>query len=463
MKQENILLLNPPSDKVCIRDYFCSKTSRSNYLFPPVDLLILSGRLFQNYNVIVMDAVAEKLNFGTAIEKIKKMNLKAVVSLIGAVAYNSDLSFLSLIKETCSASIICIGDAVLEKPAGILKEYNFLDAILLDFTNADLLHYLSGNYDKIQNMAIRTTDGIMEKRTGQGNETPFSLPVPRHELFLNKNYRFPFARGKPFTIVLTDFGCPFACAFCVMPMLGYKYRPIDNVIEELTRIHALGIKEIFFLDQTFGAIKERNVNLCRQMIERKFGFGWTCFSRADVLNKEDLKLMKEAGCHTVIAGVESGEEEILKMYGKGCDLERIKSFFQLCRELKIRTIGTFIIGFPEDTQESCLKTISFAKQINCDYASFHVAVPRAKTPLRKKALQLGLAESGLLSMDQSGSFIAMPSQKLTRQEILKLREKAVKDFYLRPGYLLNRITSCGSAKEMLEQIKEGWFLIKSNL
>lgn len=463
MGQENILLLNPPADKVCIRDYFCSKTSRSNYLFPPVDLLILSGRLSQNYNVIVMDAIAEKLNFGAAIEKIKSMDLKAVVSLVGSVAYNSDLAFLSLVKKTCPASIICIGDAVLEKPSDILNEYNFLDAVLLDFTDEDLLHYLAGNSDKIKNMVMRSTGGIIEKRSGQNKEISFSLPVPRHELFLNKNYRFPFARGKPFTVVLTDFGCPFNCAFCVMPTLGYKYRPIGNVIEELARIHALGIEEIFFLDQTFGAIKERGENLCRQMIERKFGFGWTCFSRADVLNEENLKLMKEAGCHTVIAGVESGEEEILKMYGKGCDLDRIKSFFLLCRKLKMRTIGTFIIGFPEDTRESCLKTIRFAKQINCDFASFHVAVPRAKTPLRKKALQLGLAEPKLLSMDQSGSFIAMPSQKLTREEILRLRAKAVKDFYLRPGYLLNRIASCGSAKEMLEQIKEGWFLIKSNL
>jgi radical SAM superfamily enzyme YgiQ (UPF0313 family) len=463
MKQENILLLNPPADTVCIRDYFCSKTSRSDYLFPPIDLLMLSGRLSRDYKVTVIDAIAEKLNFSAAIEKIKMMNFKAVVSLVGAVAYASDLEFLQAVKQTCNIPIICIGDAVLERPKDMLNEYVFLDAIILDFTNEDLLYYLTGNFEQIKNMAIKTADGIIEKRANREKETTFDLPVPRHELFLNKNYRLPLSKGKPFTVVLTDFGCPFACSFCVMPTLGYKYRGIDNVVEELIRIHALGIEEIFFLDQTFGAIKERGVNLCAQMIERKFNFGWTCFTRADLQDEDSLKLMKEAGCHTVIAGVESGEDEILKMYRKGCDLNKIRAFFHLCRKLKIRTIGTFIIGFPEDTRESCLKTIRFAKQLNCDFASFHVAVPRPETPLRKKALQMGLTASNLSPMDQSGSFIAMASQKLTKEEILKLRAKAVRDFYLRPQYLLNRIISCGSAKEIIEQIREGWFLIKSNL
>lgn len=463
MKHGNILLLNPPADKVCIRDYFCSKTSRSNYLFPPIDLLILSGRLSQNYNVIVMDAIAEKLNFGAAIEKIKSMDLEAVVSLVGAVTYASDFAFLRMIKETCPAPIICIGDVVLERPKDILNEYGFLDAILFDFTSEDPLHYLAGNLDKIENMALRTPDGIIEKRIKRDNEIPFDLPVPRHELFFGKNYRLPFTGGKPFTVVLTDFGCPFACAFCVMPALGYKYRAIDNVVSELSHIHALGIKEIFFLDQTFGAVKERALRLCRKMIENNFGFGWTCFTRADLLNENDLKVMKEAGCHTVIIGAESGEEAILKIYRKGCDLNKIKSFFGLCRRLKLRTIGTFIIGLPEDTPESCLKTIRFARQLNCDFASFHVAVPRAETPLRKKALQMGLTESKLLPMDQSGSFVAMPSQKLTKEAIIKLKAKAVRSFYLRPRYLLNRVISCRSLKELLEQIKEGWFLIKSNL
>ena len=38
-----VLLLNPPGRGIYIRDYFCSKTTKSNYLFHPIDLVMLSG------------------------------------------------------------------------------------------------------------------------------------------------------------------------------------------------------------------------------------------------------------------------------------------------------------------------------------------------------------------------------------------------------------------------------------
>lgn len=461
MERQNILLLNPPADKVCIRDYFCSKTSRSDYLFPPIDLLMLSGRLSQNYNVVVMDAIVEKINFKTAIEKIKKMDLKAIVSLVGSVMWESDFEFLRRVKKVTLADIICIGDVTLEKPKDLLLKYDYLSGILLDFSNEDLLHYLMSDLDKIKSMVIRIGNDLIEKKLNQDKDMSFNLPIPRHELFLNKNYRLPFVKKNPFTVVLTDFGCPFYCSFCVMPILGYKCRRVNNVLEELEYIFKLGIKEIFFLDQSFGAIKERSLELCKQMIGRRFNFGWTCFSRADLLDRESLELMKEAGCHTVIIGVESGDEAILKIYKKEYALDRIITVFKLCKQMKIRTVGTFIIGFPEDTRESCLKTIKFAQQLNCDFASFHVAVPRSGTALRQRAIQNNLIESDLRLMDQSGLYIAMPTQKLTKEEISNFKRKAVREFYLRPNYLLHRIHTVRSIREMLEQIREGWFLIRN--
>jgi radical SAM superfamily enzyme YgiQ (UPF0313 family) len=462
MEPKNILLLNPPADKICIRDYFCSKTSRSGYLFPPVDLLMLSGWISKDYNVVVMDAIVEKINSSTAIERISKMNLKAIVSLVGAATWESDIDFLRRVNEVTSAPIICIGDVTLERPKNLLFEYEFLDAVLLDFTTEDLLQYLNGNLDKVKNMVIR--DGVIptEKELHRDKWASFTLPIPRHELFIDKDYRSPFVKQKKFTVVLTDFGCPFDCLFCVMPSLGYKYREVNNVLDELEYIHKLGIKEIFFMDQSFGAHKERSLSLCRKMLERKLNFGWTCFSRIDLLDRESLELMQKSGCHTIIIGVESGDEQILKIYKKSYDFEKMFEVFNLCRQMKIRTVGTFIIGFPEDTPESCLKTINLAKKINCDFASFHVAVPRGGTGLRGKAIQMHLIKDNLRSMDQSGSTIAMPTQKLNKDQILRFRKKAVREFYLRPKYLFNRFSSCSSLTEMLEQIREGMFLIRNN-
>ena len=40
-----VLLLNPPGRRIYIRDYLCSKTTKSNYLFHPIDLLVLEFSL----------------------------------------------------------------------------------------------------------------------------------------------------------------------------------------------------------------------------------------------------------------------------------------------------------------------------------------------------------------------------------------------------------------------------------
>ena len=92
-----------------------------------------------------------------------------------------------------------------------------------------------------------------------------------------------------------------------------------------------------------------------------------------------------------------------------------------------------------------------------------MAIPRASTALREKAVKMQLIDRDLRLMDQSGSIIAMHGQNLSKKEILQLKNKAVREFYLRPKYLLNRIVSCGSIKEMLEQVREGVFLLKKNI
>lgn len=59
---ETVLLLNPPGKKRYIRDYFCSKVSKSGYLYPPTDLLLQSGLLARDFRVSALDAVAEGLS-----------------------------------------------------------------------------------------------------------------------------------------------------------------------------------------------------------------------------------------------------------------------------------------------------------------------------------------------------------------------------------------------------------------
>src|SRR6185436_14664706 len=107
--------------------------------------------------------------------------------------------------------------------------------------------------------------------------------------------------------VLTDYGCPYPCTFCVIGTLGFKTRPVDEVLAEIDHIRGLGIRELFFMDQTFGVVKKRGLALCAEL-EKRGDLSWTAFCRPDTADDELLAAMKRAGCHTLILGVESADD-----------------------------------------------------------------------------------------------------------------------------------------------------------
>jgi len=451
---EKVCLLNPPGKRSYLRDYYCSKISKARYILHPVDLVMLSGTLDTQYTVEVIDAIAEKIPPAKCHKKILRIDPVAVVVMTGAVSYQEDFSFLEQLKESSpDIKLIGTGDILMERGNETLKENSFLDAIILDFTTPDIIKYLQG--DSPDNMIYRKGREIINGEIKRGRGEEFVIPRPRHELFPNHLYSSPFAHRFPVVTVLTDYGCPYHCSFCIMPSLGFKYRSLENVLEELEYIYSMEVRELYIDDQTFGLNSDRTVLLCKEMIKRRFNFGWSCLSRADVLNEDLLRIMKKAGCHTIIFGVESGSPATLKRYGKKMEVSTIENIFKLCRRFHIMTAGTFIIGLPGEGVGEVLSTIELAKKLNCDYASFNVAVPRMGTGLRKLAIKGNLISPGLMPQDQSGNYIAMATDRLTDSQIFSLKRRAIREFYLRPGYLWQRLRHLKNYSHLLSQFKEG--------
>jgi len=458
-----IVLLNPPGSKLYVRSYYCGSTSKAGYLFQPLDLLMLSGRLAAVFEITIIDAIADRLGVDETIRKISRFKADAVVCIVSIVSWDTDLLFLaSLRKHDPSIKIIVNGDVFFEHPETILAENDCINAVVFDFISDDAIHYLKDEGEKASNMLYKKDGHIVGRRmTLPSAAVTFSMPIPRHELFLNRNYRFPFAKSYPFTAVLTSFGCPFKCTFCIANALGFRYRLAEEVYEELLFIIKLGIREVFFEDMTFGLPKHNIVRLLGLMISGKLDIGWTCFSRVDVVDKEMLALMKRAGCHTIMFGVESASEDILQKYQKGCTKERIKEAFSAARNAGIKTVGTFILGLPEDDHDSVSETIRFAKEIDCDYASFNIAVPRPGTGLREIVIGEGLIRKGSLVFDHSGRSAFTISRHLSKGELDQLRKRAVREFYLRPSYILRHLARMRSLTEFAEHIRGFARLIRS--
>ncbi|MBK7642706.1 MAG: radical SAM protein [Planctomycetes bacterium] len=456
-----VLLLNPPGKRIYIRDYFCSKTTKSNYLFHPVDLLVLSGTLAREHEIAVLDCMAERLDPEAARARIAAFAPDAIVSLVGSVSWDEDREFLAREAQR-GARVLAIGDVLQEASEQRLAENAWLEAALHDFSSEDAPRILAGERDEFCDATVRRADGSIARVRRGPRKGSFRVPRPRHELFPREGYRFSFARRAPFATVLSDYGCPYPCTFCVIGTLGFKTRPVTDVLEELDALRARGVREIFFMDQTFGVLRERALELCGEL-ERRGDLGWTAFTRPDTADDELLAAMKRAGCHTLILGVESASDEVLAAYKKGYRASVVREGFARVKRHGLRTVGTFIIGLPEEDEASLARTLELALELDLDFMSLNMAVPRFGTPFRARALELGLCGPADLVMDQGGADAFLPTSTLDRGAMLALKKRMVRRFYLRPGYLLRRLASVRSLHELRAQAREGLALLTRNV
>ncbi|HAP67956.1 MAG TPA: hypothetical protein DCQ99_09365, partial [Nitrospinae bacterium] len=141
----NILLLNPPGKKLYVRDYYCSKTSKANYIYHPIDLLLLSGILASRHHVDLIDAIVERLSPNDCLNRIANNKPDAIIALTGAVSIKEDIHFFKNLKKIIgNIPIYASGDILMEDGIEFLKQVDCVDGIILDFTSDEILKALDG-------------------------------------------------------------------------------------------------------------------------------------------------------------------------------------------------------------------------------------------------------------------------------------------------------------------------------
>ena len=456
---KKVLFLNFPWRKLYIRDYYCSKISKGNYINAPIDLVMQSG-IFNTweFDLHLIDGIVEKKSEQQILQTIHDYVPDIIIWLIGSASLEEDRHFLKQLLDH-HYTVFLTWDILITEAEKFMLEFSELTWVLTNFIWKGIYYYLKWEKDKIDALILRKWDEI--KKYPENKQRFFSVNIPAHELFIGKKYRMPFVRKYPFATTIMTYGCPFKCSFCIMSKLGYQERSVEEMIKELDHFKKLWVREILFLDQTLGVNKENFKKLMHSMIEKKYNFGRFGFSRVDVLDKETMQLMKDAWCHTIRFGVESGNEYILKTYGKWYTLDIIRRGIRNAQEVGINLLGTFILGLPDETFEMAMQTIDFSKELDLDVASFNFAVPRYGTDLRDEAQKKWLIDTSVETMDQSWNTIVMWSAHMTKKEIEKLRKLAIRKFYMRPLYIRKRLRKMTSWTEFKGNLTNAWLLIKN--
>jgi len=145
--------------------------------------------------------------------------------------------------------------------------------------------------------------------------------------------------------------------------------------------------------------------------------------------------MRDGGAHTIYFGIESGNQQTLDFIGKGIKLDQAISSVQKANSAGLNTLGSFIIGFPNDTVQDVRNTIKFSKKVRVKLAQFTIATPYPGTRL----WDLAKANNLIKTMNWRKYTTLNPVMKLqnfTDETIFKWLGKAYMNFYLRPFYLL---------------------------
>jgi len=198
-------------------------------------------------------------------------------------------------------------------------------------------------------------------------------PVDRfraHDYGLIPVERYFILKGKRQLDYISSQGCAFRCAFCSDPFVyGRKWVGLEP-----TRM-ALRLKELWdryhfndvnFQDETFFTRARRVQALADHIIESGMKITWAATMRADQgvrLPEEVWARCKQSGLRRLLVGVESGSDEMLKRIRKDIRIEQV--FHTAGRMLNHDIAGhfPFIVGFPEETDESVQATLDCAKRL----------------------------------------------------------------------------------------------------
>ena len=218
------------------------------------------------------------------------------------------------------------------------------------------------------------------------------------------------------------------------------------------------IKEFTFYDDVFTLDKKRAYTIADEIMKRELKIDWTCETRVNLVDKELLNHIKQAGCYSIAYGIESGSQEIINTLNKDITVEQVEDAVRLSREVGIQTIGYFMIGNPGESPETIKQTIQFAKKLKLDFVQFSVTTPFPGTKLYELYMDDRKNNNIPWESFTYAKFNAkitpiFESSQLSRDDIQYWIRRAYREFYLRPAYLWQRIRHTTSIGDLRVGIK----------
>ncbi len=254
------------------------------------------------------------------------------------------------------------------EPEYFLKISN-ADAVIIgegDITAVSLLDALEHKRSLSSVNGIAYLDGghLVQTKPQELIKDLDSIPHPAWNLFPMDYYsliRLPNIKNneKAFP-VLSGRGCPFRCNFCYRMDKGFRPRTPEGIIEEIQILQKdYGISYIEFFDELLMSSAERTIMLCEALRKAELKIKWSCNGRLNFATTEVLRAMKKAGCVFINYGIESVDDNMLKVMHKNLTVDQIVKGIEATLTEGISPGLNIIFGNIGETPEILQKGVDF--------------------------------------------------------------------------------------------------------
>lgn len=398
----NVLLINPSYQG----SYGSAKASIVNPIHPTLGLATIAAVAMQRgHKVKILDMSWQQYDY----ERVKSeiQNVKPdIVGVTATTPLMNQLRDISVLAKDISNEILVVGGGAHPSalPTETIQE-SMLDAVFTgeaDYAFADIC-----DGQKLKDVAgiyYRNGETIDFTGTRAPIEDLNELPMPAWELYDIEIYKKHMSRllckRAPSTMAEFSRGCVFKCDFCASKItmaLGYRKKSPERCAEEVKRMYELGYREFMLADDIFTSDQKWAVKVCEAISATGIKMAWSCTNgiRVESADERLFQSLRSSGCYRVSFGFESGDDSILKAFGKGgtASIKKGKEAVKLARKTGIDTNGFFLLGLSPDTEESMNTTIEFARKLPLDMLKFGIAIGFPGTPMFNNYMKKGLIKS----------------------------------------------------------------------
>jgi radical SAM superfamily enzyme YgiQ (UPF0313 family) len=244
------------------------------------------------------------------------------------------------------------------------------------------------------------------------------------------------------TFVQTSRGCHQGCTFCAEPLMNglkFRYRPVDEVINEMENC---GARTISINDADFFGTPDRPKDVMRALKGR--GIKWQAGVTSKLAQDDRmLELAAESGCTLLSIGFESISRDTLKSVHK--HVNRPENFAALVEKVHsygIMVFGLFMFGFDGDDTSVFDETTSFNIAADYDACAYSTLTPYPGTLTWYEMKK----DNRIVSFDwtkyDQGHVVYRPAQ-MSGDELRIGQSRAYENFYSKSS-IANRFPLRGS-------------------